>query len=369
MENHPVKTLDILRRDVRQIVVILPCCIGDVVLGTALLPLLRRQFPDASITWAINTHSKGVLEAHPLIDELLETGESALPLNTWREIWGFAKTLRGGRFDLAISLVRSPKMTLAVFLSGIRHTAGINSNGRGVLYRYRFFVNPDHAQHEMAVYLGVLGAMGVPIPEDALPPSPLRPQDSEVIFRDDVRSFLADVVPHGAPYIVVNPNGGNNPGMNLPAKRYPLAWMAEVLRALSQHTGGIPYIVLGGKGDADTVNALIGHLKGGKSACLPLVEVLGFTEMASLMHHATLYIGNDTGLTHYAASTGIKTVMLLGPTDPRRYAPKGTQATALYRTSTWATRGVADGIPQGWTWEQDGIPPHEALARIKTILG
>ncbi|MBE0689156.1 MAG: hypothetical protein IH587_03425, partial [Anaerolineae bacterium] len=37
----------------KRILLVLPCCIGDVVLATAALQALRRAFPDAHITWAV----------------------------------------------------------------------------------------------------------------------------------------------------------------------------------------------------------------------------------------------------------------------------------------------------------------------------
>ena len=48
---------------------------------------------------------------------------------------------------------------------------------------------------------------------------------------------------------------------------------------------------------------------------------LTFPEIGALSADALLYIGNDTGLTHLASASGAKTVMVLGPSDPKRYAP------------------------------------------------
>ncbi len=42
----------------KRIVLILPCCIGDVVLATAALQALRRAYPDAYIAWAVGSWSK-----------------------------------------------------------------------------------------------------------------------------------------------------------------------------------------------------------------------------------------------------------------------------------------------------------------------
>lgn len=360
-----MNTLDILRRDVRRIVVILPCCLGDVVLGTAVLPLLRQHFPDATLTWAVNSHSAGILEHHPALDDLLPTGDGALPFASLRDIPRFASVLRAGKFDLAISLVRSPRMTAAVALSGIKHTAGLNSGWRGLAYRYRANVNPNQPEHEMRIYLRVLTAMGINVPADTLPPPPLRPEDAQVIFRDDVQPLLRKF--EGEPYIVVHPGGGQNPGANMFSKRYPIDHLSNLLLSLGQATNIACFVIIGGEHErAMSLNfALILKTKAPFNANVAnLTHMLSFPQLAALMAHSARYIGNDTGLTHYAAAVGAPTVMIMGPTDPRRYAPQGKQAMAVYRPTSWLSQGVSAGIPKGWTWHKEGITPDEALQQI-----
>src|SRR5262245_2406228 len=100
-------------------VLILPCCIGDVVLGTAVLKALRTRYPDAHIAWAVGSWSKAAVENHDLLDSILDTGPDALPVRTPGGMLRFVRQLRAGHYDLAVSLVRSPLMSAAVALSGI----------------------------------------------------------------------------------------------------------------------------------------------------------------------------------------------------------------------------------------------------------
>ena len=46
-------------------------------------------------------------------------------------------------------------------------------------------------------------------------------------------------------------------------------------------------------------------------------------ELARWLATARLYIGNDSGISHLAASVGTPTVALFGPTDPAVWAPRG----------------------------------------------
>jgi ADP-heptose:LPS heptosyltransferase len=46
-------------------------------------------------------------------------------------------------------------------------------------------------------------------------------------------------------------------------------------------------------------------------------------DLACWLARASLYIGNDSGITHLAAAVGTPTLALFGPTDMRVWAPRG----------------------------------------------
>jgi ADP-heptose:LPS heptosyltransferase len=52
-------------------------------------------------------------------------------------------------------------------------------------------------------------------------------------------------------------------------------------------------------------------------------------EAATWIHRARLYVGNDSGMTHLGAATGVQTLALFGPTDPAVWAPRGENVTVL----------------------------------------
>ncbi len=50
---------------------------------------------------------------------------------------------------------------------------------------------------------------------------------------------------------------------------------------------------------------------------------LNLHALATVLSRASLYVGNDSGVTHLAAALGVPTIALFGPTDPRSWAPVG----------------------------------------------
>jgi len=68
--------------------------------------------------------------------------------------------------------------------------------------------------------------------------------------------------------------------------------------------------------DSDAVN----HITG-----LPL------NQLAALLKKCSLYLGNDSGITHLAAAVGTPVVALFGPTDPRVWGPRGDTVSIVYK--------------------------------------
>jgi heptosyltransferase III len=63
------------------------------------------------------------------------------------------------------------------------------------------------------------------------------------------------------------------------------------------------------------------------------VEYSSLYDLAAWIRGARLYIGNDSGITHLAAATGVPTVALFGYSDPRIWAPRGPHVHIVERPS------------------------------------
>jgi ADP-heptose:LPS heptosyltransferase len=336
-----------------RIILVLPCCIGDVVMATAALKALRRAYPQAHIAWAVGSWSKGAVEHHDLLDAIVDTGPEALPVRTPGGMFRFIRLLRAGRYDLLLSFVRSPLMSIAALLSGIPQRAGLDSGGRGFGYNLRVAIDPQMPRSEAEIYLDVVRRLGVdtggcyinvPVPNS----------ERDLMAKRGINT----------PYIVVNPTGGRNPGMQMDVKRYPPAQTAALADRLAAKLNA-HVVLLGGAEDGDIIAATRAALH---AMSTPLVGALTFGQIAALAAESMLYIGNDTGLTHYAAASGARTVMILGPTDPARYAPYAPQALALWKPIVLPGEGVAAGSPQDFDWLRDGISVDDAIAVVSQWL-
>ncbi|TMD93957.1 MAG: glycosyltransferase family 9 protein, partial [Chloroflexi bacterium] len=92
-------------RNPRSIVVIKPCCLGDLVMTTPLLEVIRHAYPDASISYVAGTWSKVIPEHHPAVDTVIDCGTVGIPGRyNFIDYRKLARTLRAHHFDLAFVL-------------------------------------------------------------------------------------------------------------------------------------------------------------------------------------------------------------------------------------------------------------------------
>lgn len=340
-----------------RIVLIRPCCIGDAVMATAALTALRDAYPNAHITWAVGGWSRRAVEYHPAVDAILDTGNAAMPVKSIAGFMRFVRQLRQGDFDIAVSLVRSPLMSAAVMLSGIPIRAGLNSNGRGFGYNRRAKTSPNDNRSEAEIFLDVVATLNTHQRDYRINLPVLAGAREQLAAIREGRGIAN-------PYIVIHPGGGSNPGMVMSSKRWLPNNFAQVADALAAEYNAT-IILIGAENDTPILQAVQQHMQ---SSAHVFAGLLSFPQVGALAADALCYIGNDTGLTHLAAASGAKTIMILGPSDPTRYAPYSDNSLALWKPTTLKSGGVAGADTSAWDWARDGISVDAALPQILGFL-
>jgi ADP-heptose:LPS heptosyltransferase len=135
-----------------------------------------------------------------------------------------------------------------------------------------------------------------------------------------------------------------HPGSGGSQKCWPPECFAELAR--KAHTS---ILLVEGPADVEACSRVRSLI----SSAVRVVEArgLGLAETAALLEQCTLYVANDSGLSHVAGALGIPTVAVFGPTDPDVWAPLG-RAVAVVRA------------PEGTGW-----PTPEAVLEAARHLG
>jgi len=77
------------------------------------------------------------------------------------------------------------------------------------------------------------------------------------------------------------------------------------------------------------------------------VVIPDLLELAQWISRATVFIGNDSGITHLAAAAGTAVIALFGPTDPVIWTPRGSDVKVIHRPflNQITVEAVAKAIP------------------------
>ena len=111
------------------------------------------------------------------------------------------------------------------------------------------------------------------------------------------------------------------PTANWSGKVWPAERFAALFQAISQSLPDALPVVLAGPGAQEYAMAqgLLDRL----DEAVDLRGQLSLAEVAACLQRCRLYVGNDSGLMHLAAATGIPTLGLFGPSRVSEYAPVG----------------------------------------------
>jgi len=101
-------------------------------------------------------------------------------------------------------------------------------------------------------------------------------------------------------------------GASKDEKRYPKELFCELANMLE----GDIYIIYKGKKEREDAEFIATNSKAIKAT------EMGLDELTSFISKASLLIGNDSGIGYIAWGLGVRTVLLFGPTDVKRFCPK-----------------------------------------------
>jgi lipopolysaccharide heptosyltransferase III len=248
--------------------------LGDCVLTTPALALLKAHRPDLRIGVVVEDRWRAIFEE----DEILPPHRSAL--RAWQP--RAVLNLHGG--------TRSMWLTAA---SGARIRAGFAHHAYSFLYtdkipRAQEILGDARRVHTAEHLASAMFWMGVPqteIPRARLSAAP---------------TSLA-----GA-YAVIHPFAAT------PQKTWPAEYFLTVAEQLRQ-----PVFLAGPNDDAS------------KFVKYRVIRNAPLAEVKSIIAGAQLFIGNDSGPAHIAAAFGVPVVVLFGPSDPVNWAPWRTEAQVL----------------------------------------
>jgi len=299
--------------DFKNILIIKPSSLGDIVLALPVLTALRRSFPDARISWLVRPAFAPLLENHPHLDEII-TFERKLLGKAWYHPRAFGALvsligwLRRGNFDAVFDLQGLFRTASFAFLTGCKRRFGMaNAREFAHLFYTDKVAQDPNCHHLVDYYLKIVRAAGADghEPEFILPSDPTAAKSVKMLLachgiRDDNYAVLV-------------------PGSAHDDKCWPIERFAELAEKISSRFA-LAIVATGTKPEAGVVEKLRGR------ATVPIANLAGQTSLADLIalqRSAKLVVSNDTGPGHIAAAAGVPLVLMFGRSNPVRVGPYG----------------------------------------------
>lgn len=257
--------------------------LGDGILSTGALHWLGKQYPDAEITVACGPVTEGIFNKAPCVKHVI-TMKKERRNGHWIKLW---KQTFGTRWDIIVDL---------------RNTAV----SRLLRAKNRYVWSKAGAnRHKVEQIADVLGVTPPPAPE---------------LWFDTKTLAEADkILPvGGSPVLAIGPTA-NWPGKEWPQERY-----AELVKRLTAEDGILPnarLAVIAAPGEEDRAWPVLRAVPEDRriDAIAKGAPLLG----GAVLSRCSLYIGNDSGLMHAAAATGLPTLGIFGYGWPQLYRPWG----------------------------------------------
>ena len=283
--------------------------LGDIVLLTPTLRLLKEWRPDLRISVMVESRFRELLHGNRAVEEILIPGKGPGGGSIISRVAAI-REIRGRGFSLCVNLHGGPTSRFFTRWSGARWRVGFAHYRGASLYN---ILIPDArtilhkpslhtAEHQAAAFFH----LGLPLTE--IPRTQIFCGAAHNNWWDAQRSSLG--IPPGMPYAIIQPTASYK------TKEWAPDEFAKVGKLLECQNRIIP-IYSCGPGEGSVLDAVE------KAAGAPLrrLEGLSLGQFAAALEGARLFVGNDSGPAHLAAALGRPVVVIFGSSSSPIWGP------------------------------------------------
>jgi ADP-heptose:LPS heptosyltransferase len=286
--------------------------IGDIVLLTPALHLLKAWRPDLRVSVLVASRFRELLEGNPDVDEILCLGER--PLKAVARLRS-ALTLRRRKFAVCVNLHGGPTSCFLSRMSGAGVRVGFAHYRSPRLYQVlvpdaRLVLNQPTlhtAEHQASAffYLG--------LPRQDVPRARLFVSAEHRAWWNRRRASLG--LAPGDAYAIVQPTA------LYPTKQWAAGKFAQLAAVLELEIG-LKVVFSCGPGEGAVLDAV----QNASASPLRRLESEGLGELAAALAETRLFVGNDSGPAHMAAALSRPLVVIFGSSSSIIWGPWPRQA-------------------------------------------
>ncbi|MCB9229429.1 MAG: glycosyltransferase family 9 protein [Deltaproteobacteria bacterium] len=282
--------------------------LGDILLTTPCIREIRKECPDARITFMCHQMGTHILKDNPFLDEIITYSEKS---SLFQQA-GLLKDLNRKRFDLVIDFMNNPRSALASFLSQAPLRVAFRSARKAA---YSLSISrPERGLYIVREKFMLLRACGMS-PEDISLTFPWTAEDLRPW--ENFRASLPQTE-RASCRVILSPTHRRSP------RKWPLHRYAALADYLTLSWGAI-VIWIWGPGEESEIDQAM-QLCQHQSYKAPATSL---PQLAAFCSHQDLFVGNSNGPSHIAVAANIHTLQLHGPTEAAAWCPETRQHQSL----------------------------------------
>ena len=316
----------------KNILIVNPYGIGDVLFTLPLIQTLREAWPSATLGYLCNRRTEELVRMFPGI-QIVRVFEKDEFRTHWRRsiprwasaIREFAQTLRRDHWEAAIDLSLNWQFGAALAGIGIPRRYGFDFRGRGRWLTHRLPLSGFEGRPVADYYLDILRLLELPRPAQPMLSLPL-----PALAIPQAKAWLARAgITDDRPIVGLVPGGGASWGPHGAAKRWPPTAFAELGDRLAEAAQG-QVVLFGDASDRLACEAVA------RAARRPVAipdPAPSLPILAAALAQCRVVVGNDSGALHLAVAVGAPSLTIFGPASPVAYGPYPPAAGGRHRVA------------------------------------
>jgi ADP-heptose:LPS heptosyltransferase len=347
---------------------LIPNTIGDNILLTPLISILKKKTRDAKIDFTVSSLNYPLFLNNPHLNKIFEIKELGNISERKRHKWSklltylkivlkYKKIFSKEKYDLCLVLLPNfPLNILIPKLAGIKEIAGFTYRGAYLSFfltkktQYRGIETKDYERHFIESYLDILRILKINFTKKDIACELFLTKEEEKSFS---KILETDKLTKGG-YICFQAGSKGN------------SWDTDNFRKLAKYIlDKYPFkIVLLGSKEEFELNKKISDID---KRIINSCSSLSLREKAFLLKNSLLSVCNDSGLAHMSSAVGAKTIVLFGPHSPKHSMPLGKGKVypiyKFYKEFPYVKRTSPEGLIR-----INKISPEEVFTKVSEVI-
>lgn len=298
-------------QNAKQVLVIDYALIGDSVMSTSFLRIIKKNIPKGRLTLVCSELEKEILDKQGIVDEFITIRleyltDAAGTIKNHKYIVRTAEKINQKSYDIAIEPRGDIRFIYLMHLCNAKRKISYNYTG-GECFLTDVIKPSDEVSHVVEDKLYLLKRIGMTFSKEEAFPKLDKTEEGKAYAQKFIRK-------HGISdkFLI-----GMHPGASVPIrnwKHYP-----KLLKLLNIRMPEAAFLIFEGPKEKETAALLLEAAEKAGAAAVRVRKKI--KDYMNLIGSCDIVICNDSGAGHMAAAMGVKTYVIFGPALPEEVRP------------------------------------------------